>query len=176
MTNVTQQDIQIIISAYYQWKNLNTILKKFASRTVNFPEAISEALVCYQLGYNWHNKAQTNLSGDATYQNKLVEIKATSNFNNDLTSFSPDTKFDILIFARLDIKNDNLHIYDLNMNFEQFQQIQVSRTQTVLQQQQSGRRPRFSIITQIIKPRNLEPIAQLDIQALAKQLQIQPLP
>lgn len=135
MTNVTQDDLKHIITAYHYWKTLNEKLKIFASRTVNFPEAISEALVCYALGYTWHNKANTNSSGDASFNGQLIEIKATSNFDSDLTSFSPDTKFDVLIFARLNLQENKLYIYNLNLNFTQFQQIKVNRTQTILQQQ-----------------------------------------
>lgn len=172
MSNVTQDDLKHIITSYHYWKSSNEKLKMFASRTVNFPEAISEALVCYQLGYNWHNKAKTKNVGDATYNGKLVEIKATSNFDKDLTSFSPDTKFDILIFARLDLKNDQLYIYDLNLNFTQFQKLKVNQTQTIFEQQQSGRRPRIRIIETMIIPNNMQPVAIMDLKDLARQLNI----
>ena len=86
-SNVSDQDLKAILEAYYAWKKLNKKLSQFASRTVNFPEAISESIASYCLGYNWHNKAKTKQSGDAsTPDGKLVEIKATSNFNDDLTS------------------------------------------------------------------------------------------
>lgn len=172
MTNVTQDDLKHIIIAYQYWKVLNQQLEKFASRKVNIPECISEALVCYQLGYTWHNKATTKNSGDGSFDGKLVEIKATSNFNRDLTSFSPDTKFDILIFARLNLKNDQLYIYDLNLNFTQFQQLKVNQTQTIFEQQQSGRRPRIRIIETMIIPNNMQPVAIMDLQDLAKQLNV----
>lgn len=170
MSNVTENDLKQIITAYHYWKTLNEKLKIFASRTVNFPEAISEALVCYQLGYHWHNKANTKAVGDATFNGKLVEIKATSNFNSDLTSFSPDTKFDILIFARLNLQDDKLYIYDLNLNYSQFQQLKVNKTQTILDQQNNKRRPRLRIIESIITPNNLQPVAIMDLKALASQL------
>lgn len=172
MSNVTEHDLKQIITAYHHWKTLNEELKIFASRTVNFPEAISEALVCYKLGYHWHNKANTKDVGDATFNGKLVEIKATSNFDKDLTSFSPDTKFDILIFARLNLQDDKLYIYDLNLSFSQFQQLKVNKTQTIFQQQQNGRRPRLRIIENMIIPNNLQPVAIMDLKALANQLGI----
>lgn len=170
MSNVTEHDLKHIITAYHYWKTLNEKLKMFASRTVNFPEAISEALVCYELGYTWHNKAKTKNVGDATFNGKLVEIKATSNFDSDLTSFSPDTKFDILIFARLNLQENKLYIYDLNLNFSEFQQLKVNKTQTILEQQQNGRRPRLRIIESMIIPNNLQPVSIIDLNALAKQL------
>lgn len=90
---LNNDDLRHILTAYHHWKILNQTLKKFASKTVNFPEAISEALVCYQLGYIWHNEAKIKTVGDATtLDSKLIEIKATSNFNSDLTSFSRSKK------------------------------------------------------------------------------------
>lgn len=172
-TNVTTQDLQLILESYKAWRFLNATLSHFASRTVNFPEAISESLCCYQLGYQWHNKANTNLSGDATGRNgELVEIKATSNFHDDLTSFSPDTRFDILIFARLDTSTNNLYIYDMGMNFSQFQTIQINRTQTVYDQQLQGKRPRLSLIKQI-NSRQITPVATIDLNQLALSLGVQ---
>lgn len=169
-TNVTEKDLKLILESYKAWKFLNSTLSHFASRTVNFPEAISESLCCYQLQYQWHNKVNTKLAGDGTGINgELIEIKATSNFNDDLTSFSPETKFDILIFARLEITANKLHIYNMNMNFSQFQVIQISRTQTVFDQQQQGKRPRLSLI-KIIKSQNIEPVAILDLNQLALSL------
>lgn len=58
-TNVTTQDLQLILESYKAWRFLNATLSHFASRTVNFPEAISESLCCYQLGYQWHNNGIT---------------------------------------------------------------------------------------------------------------------
>ena len=172
-TNVTTQDLKLIIESYKAWRFLNATLSHFASRTVNFPEAISESLCCYSLGYHWHNKFNTSLSGDGTGPNgELIEIKATSNFNTDLTSFSPDTKFDILIFARLDINTNQLYIYNMGMNFTQFQTIQVNRTQTILDQQLQGKRPRLSLVSKI-NERHLQPVIVLDLNQLALKFGIQ---
>lgn len=102
----------------------------------------------------------------------MVEIKATSNFHDDLTSFSPDTRFDILIFARLDTSTNNLYIYDMGMNFSQFQTIQINRTQTVYDQQLQGKRPRLSLIKQI-NSRQITPVATIDLNQLALSLGVQ---
>lgn len=176
MSNVSNDDLKQILIAYKYWKNLNNQLKQFASRTVNFPEAVSEALVCYQLGYTWHNKANTKNSGDASFDGKLVEIKATSNFDDDLTSFSPKTKFDILIFARLHLQEDKLYLYDLNLSSNDFQNLQVNKTQKISEQQDSKRRPRLSIIKNIIIPNNIQPVAIINLQDLAKQLNVNLMP
>ena len=45
-TNVTTQDLKLIIESYKAWRSLNATLSHFASRTVNFPEAISDSHLC----------------------------------------------------------------------------------------------------------------------------------
>lgn len=172
-TNVTNQHLPFILNSYKAWKALNLSLGLFASRTVNFPESISESLCCYALGYTWHNKTKTKTSGDAVGLNgELVEIKATSNFEKDLTSFSPDLKFEILIFARLDLAKNHLYIYNMNMNFSQFQLCKVNSTETVLDHQNQGRRPRLKLIP-LITQHNIQPVTVLDLNQLALQVGIQ---
>lgn len=172
-TNVTDSDIKLILESYKAWRFLNDALSHFASRTVNFPEAISESLCCYSLGYNWHNKVNTKLAGDGTGINgELVEIKATSNFKRDLTSFSPDTKFDILIFARLNYDTNELYIYDMGMDFTKFQKCIVNKNQTVYDQQLEGKRPRLKLI-ELIERDNIQPVKILDLKKLAKDLNIE---
>jgi len=171
-TNVSIKDLKVILESYKSWKILNINMSAFASRSINFPEAISESLCCYKLGYIWHNKANIKTTGDATGpQNKLVEIKATSVFTSDLTSFSPDTHFDILIFARLKLSEDKLYIYNMNMNYSQFQNIQINRKETVFDQQKQGKRPRLSLI-KLINEKCIKPIDILDLKELAAKLNI----
>lgn len=148
---------------YFLWKDLNTGLRSVVTRGINFPEAISEPIVCYSLDLLW-NKGSF---GDArTRDNKVVEIKASSNFDSDLTSFSPKMEFDILIFLRLDQVNNLAYIYDTGLNDTTLGNIQVNATETLREQQEQGRRPRFSIISKIIVPQNLEPVAIFDIRTV----------
>lgn len=148
---------------YFLWKDLNTGLRSVVTRGINFPEAISEPIVCYSLDLLW-NKGSF---GDArTRDGKVVEIKACSNFDRDLTSFSPKMEFDVLIFLRLDQTNNLAYIYDVNLNATTLGDIQVNATQTLRDQQEQGRRPRFSIINKIIIPQALEPTAIFDIRTI----------
>ncbi|MCW1628652.1 hypothetical protein OLW03_07760, partial [Campylobacter jejuni] len=115
----------------------------------DFPDCISEPIVCYAFNYNWNNNNET---GDATSDSgELIEIKATSNFDSDLSSFSPNTNFDKLIFVRLDQERNLAYIYDLKLNFKQFQILEVNKKETVLDQQKQNRRPRLSLIQYIEK-------------------------
>lgn len=148
---------------YFLWKDLNLGLRNFVSRGINFPEAISEPLACYALGYKW-NKGS---GGDAvTHDGRIVEMKATSNFDGDLSSFGPVTTFDDLYFLRLHQRDNQLYIYNLGLNGETLGDIAANKTQTVRDQQLQGRRPRFSIIKQIIEPQNLQPEVIFDIRTM----------
>ena len=58
------------------------------------------------------------------------------------------------------------------MNFTQFQTIQVNRTQTILDQQLQGKRPRLSLVSKI-NERHLQPVIVLDLNQLALKFGIQ---
>lgn len=150
------------VEIYFLWKELDQRIRTSATRGINFPETISEAMACYALGFQW-NKGS---GGDAINGDEIVEFKATSNWGLDTSSFSPSEKFDKLYFLRLDKKNDELYIYDTGMNSNELKKIKVNKNETFAQpgQQASGRRPRFSIINFIIEPKGLSAIAKVDIR------------
>ncbi|WP_439328520.1 Bsp6I family type II restriction endonuclease [Lonepinella sp. BR2357] len=144
-----------IKDAYHKWKSLNEIISEdMDSRKINLPEAISENIACHALGLT----RNMDSSGDATdaYGN-LIEIKATSNFNSDLSSFSPDTHFDKLLFVRLNLDTDEAYIYDLCLNGREFGKLQVNKTETVYEHQSQGRRPRLSLV-RYIEEKGLKPV------------------
>jgi hypothetical protein len=87
-------------------------------------------------------------------------------FNSDLTSFSPSEQFDDLFFLRLDKRNDELYIYDTGINSDALKQVKVNSFETLKEQQDAGKRPRFSVINFIIKPLGLEPVAKLNLRTL----------
>ncbi len=90
-----------------------------------------------------------------------VQIKGSSNFNSDLTSFGPTSEFDILEFARLDQDEDKLYLYRIPI--DELYDVHVNKKQTFKQQQLEGRRPRFSIISNYIEKYNLNPYAVVDM-------------
>lgn len=145
---------------YFQWKDLNSSLRSVTTRGLNFPEAISEQLGCYALGFQWNKGSY----GDArSSTGEVVEFKATSNFSRDLTSFSPREQYDRLVFLRLNYATNHLYIYDLGIGSNELSLIQVNSSQTVADQQLQGRRPRLSLITKYIEPNNIQPTVILDI-------------
>ena len=158
---VSQNEFKELIKAYFLWKELNSIVKSNSTRAINFPESISEALCCKAMNFRL-NKIS---GGDAiNSKKKIIEIKASSNWDRDTSSFSPSTQFDCLYFLRLDKINDELYIYDMNINSFELDKIQITKTQTVFDQKNEKRRPRFSIIKQLIIPNNIKPIKKIELR------------
>lgn len=150
------------VKAYFLWKELNALVKNSHTRGINLHEAISEPLVCRANGFLL-NKGS---GGDAYDENndRIIEIKASSNFDKDTTSFSPSEEFDELHFVRLNQRDDEFYLYNLDINSDQLKQVKVNKTQTLEDQQKQGRRPRFSIIKQVIEENNIEPYAKVDMR------------
>lgn len=135
------------IKAYFLWKELDTIIRTSCTRGVNIPETITENLLCFVTGF----KLNRGSGGDAYDEEckKIIEVKATSNYDRDTSSFSPKEKFDSLYFVRLDKREDTMHFYNLEMDSEDLKTIKVNKTQFLSDQQEQGRRPRLHLRTQI---------------------------
>lgn len=149
-----------IIELYWKWKDLNCELKKFYSRGVNLHEGITEIICCYV------NNFELSLGGGSedAYDpktGKLVQIKGTSNWDKDLTSFGPKSIFTALHFVRLDIDTDIMYLYDIPV--DNINAIQVNKDATVKDFKDQGKRPRFSIIDKCINANNLEPYASVNL-------------
>lgn len=155
--------INEVCRLYFLWKDLNVGLRGFVSRGINFPEAISEPMGCYALGYKW-NKGSAGDAVDSLGRN--IEMKATSNFDRDLTSFGPVTTFDELVFLRLNQSENKLYIYKMDITGITLGDLPANANETVGEQQAQGRRPRISIIRSIIEAYNLEPTAIFDIRTM----------
>ncbi|CAG8838112.1 29742_t:CDS:2, partial [Gigaspora margarita] len=131
-------------------------VKKLNGRGINLHESISERLVCYlnnfALAINEGSYDAKSSEGD------LIQIKATSNFEDDLSSFGPRSKFDFLHFARFDINKDEKELDSIVLN--------KKKNETFLQQQEQGRRPHFSIIKEFIEKHQLEPYKKYKVVSL----------
>lgn len=160
LITVDEHRIQTTIDVYFQWKTLDIMLSTLSTRGINFPSEISENIVCYICGY-WLNKGS---AGDAIDPNgnRIIEIKGSS--STGPSSFSPSERFDELVFVKLDKQNDILLIYLTGINNISLGNIYVNATQTVLEQQQAGRRPRFNIEDKIIRPFNIQPSFLFDLR------------
>ena len=150
------------VTAYFLWKELNALIKNSHNRGINFPETISETLLCYALDLELNR----GTGGDArnALTGEICEAKATSNWDKDTSSFSPFEFFDRLYFIRLNQRDDEVYIYDLGINSKELKNIQVNKLQTVGDQQAQRRRPRFSIIKTIIDAQGLSPVAVISMR------------
>ena len=153
LITVDEHRIQTTIDVYFQWKTLDIMLSTLSTRGINFPSEISENIVCYICGYLL-NKGS---AGDAIDPNgnRIIEIKGSS--STGPSSFSPNERFDELVFVKLNKQNDTLLIYFTGINNISLGNIYVNATETVLEQQQAGRRPRLNIEDKIIRPFNIQP-------------------
>ena len=146
---------------YFLWKELNNGIKEVYTRGINIPEALTEPICCYVNGY------LLSIGGgseDAVIPqtNELVQIKATSNWDSDLTSFGPSSEFDCLHFVRLNQSEDKMYLYEIPI--EDLANVRVNSTETFEEQQRQNRRPRFSIINKYIVPYGIRHYAVVDLR------------
>ena len=149
-------------SAYFKWKDLNTYISNNSHRGINMPDAISEPMGCYCLGYEWNRGDEV---GDATAPDgRKIEFKATSRFDGDLSSFGPRCQFDDLVFLRFNIQENLLYIYDLNINSDEFGRYPANSKQTIQDQKNQGRRPHVSLQVLFVDAKELKPDLIFDIR------------
>ena len=156
-----KQDGQELKRLYNSWFKLKEGLTKFESRAPNLPEGISEG--AFSLEFNCPRVLEVSgTSGSYDCYNpktqERIQIKATT-IKYDLTSFGPESVWDVLYFldfyrdGKFDGKYDVYKIpNDLIYNF------QINKTQTFRDQQNEKRRPRFSLKKMIIEPNKITPV------------------
>ncbi len=147
---------------YKNWRALCSQLNSINSRAVNLPEGLSEGVFCLAMDCvrMVENISGANTSWDCynLVSKKRIQVKACSVLP-DLTSFGPASVWDEIYFmdflkdgkwnGEIDIyKIDNSDIYNHKVNARQ----------TFRDQQAQGRRPRFSIYSEIIKAKAISPI------------------
>lgn len=160
-TKINKEDFMMAIDIYEKWRDLNELIQTSFpfKRKANIPEAFTEVICCY---VNDFELAITGGSEDAICdQGNLIQVKASANWDSDLTSFGPTSEFDELHFVRLNQDTEELYLYKTPI--EELYDTQVNRTQTMRDQQEQGRRPRFSVINQILKKENIKPYAIVDL-------------
>lgn len=148
------------VDLYWKWKELNSSIKQFYSRGINLHEMITEFICCYANGF------LLSLGGgseDAFNQEtrQLIQVKGTSNWDSDLTSFGPESQFDCLHFVRLNQATDRMYLYDIPV--DDLDSVMVNRNKSFKDFKDAGKRPRFSIINKYIIPKKIEPYAYVDL-------------
>lgn len=155
--------IDEVCNAYFKWKDLNTYISNNSRRGLNMPDAISEPMGCYCLGYLWNRGSE---AGDATDPDtgRKIEFKATSRFEGDLSSFGPKCTFDDLVFLRFNLEDNMLYIYDLKINSDELDLYPANSKQTIKQQKDQGRRPHISLKEMFVDENDLKPDIVFDIR------------
>lgn len=160
LKKISKTKFEKCIDVYFEWKKLSEKIKEEYGRGLNLPEMISEYICCYVNGFE-HSTGKG--SEDAIGKDgKEIQIKATSNYNSDLSSFGPKSKFEELHFVRLNQNKDFMELYQIPI--EELEEVEVKKNTTFRERQKEGKRPRFSIIDKIIEPNNLEPYAKIDLR------------
>ena len=163
LMHFNQKDKKEWKKLFDSWKKLKFGLREYEAREPNFPEGLSEVAFCLYSDSNRFISLTGNANSSFDTFNletgKAEQIKACS-VEKDLTSFGPNSKWDDIYF--LDFYNDGkvdgtFNVYKVPTDW--IYNMKVNSTQTFKDQQNEGRRPRFSIKDKIIKDKKLKPIA-----------------
>jgi hypothetical protein len=156
-----------LLKIHTSWRELSNSLLSINARAVNLPEGLSESSFCLAMNMVRVIKVSSgaNSSFDAyDVSRKLrIQIKACSVLP-DLTSFGPRSVWDELYF--LDFYKNGSYLGDFDIYKIPNDLIyihKVNRTQTFLEQQKQGRRPRFSLYREIIQEKNIKPIKTFNL-------------
>lgn len=155
---ITKDDVDILRKIYSAWVNISRDLNSIGARSVNLPEGLSESAFCLVTGY-WRINSSisgANASMDCYDQNALVghnriQVKACSVIP-DLTSFGPKTIWDRIFFVDFYCEGHYDGMFDVyEVNTDDINNFPVNANETLLQQKEKGRRPRFSIYKGLIE-------------------------
>ena len=152
-------DRELLKTLYFDWKNLNYRLKEIGTRGINLPETISENAFslffsnCMRVIKVKGMKCSFDCINIKT--GSRIQIKASS-VASDLTSFGPKSEWDELFFLDFSKGDGSFKAYKIEPDW--IYKHMVNKTQSFQQQQEQARRPRFSIIENIIKARKLKPV------------------
>lgn len=117
------------------------------ARLPNFPEDVSENIVKFLLRKIMNRDCNKAKVGDLVSDGKKIEVKCF--VSNGPSSFGPTEEFDELYFVDArKFKESFFEIYkvDLTSQSEAWNNIQVSKASTMLQQKNQKRRPRISFM------------------------------
>lgn len=156
-----KEDFVQIKKIYREWIELNSAITALDARALNVPDIVSEGIFCYFFNVYRVNSKSNSKSYDAydLIKKHGIQIKSAS-ISNDCTSFGPNSTWDELYFMKFYPKSADglVEIFDLSgIDFKGII-LNKKKNETFKQQQEQGRRPRFSIQKEIINKRNIKPI------------------
>jgi len=151
-------DREKLLKIYNLWIILSNSTQELGGRRINLPEILSEGAFCLEMNMVriTENIPNANTSFDAysLFSKKRIQIKAAS-VTPDLTSFGPNSEWDELYFVDFSRLDGTFDIYLIPSEY--IYSMPVNQNETMYQQQQKGKRPRFSIYNKIILEYNLVP-------------------
>lgn len=154
------EDYEKIKDIFKKWLEINADLKSLGGRTLNVPDVVSEALYCIL-----YNAIRTNNEVNAGSYDAVniddgsgVQVKSTS-VSSDLTSFGPHSTWDKLFFLDFCPNGEvdgQVDIYEIKDDVKHIV-MNKGKGETFEDQQNQGRRPRFSIKDEIIRKNGYKP-------------------
>lgn len=157
VTIFNQSDAKSLVSIYDGWRILCDNLNELNARSVNLPEGLSE--ISFALAKNvWRTTGAipgANSSFDCYDPrgerfNNRIQVKACSVLP-DLTSFGPNSQWDRIYFVdfyRQGLWDRTFDVYEIRTR--DIENYPVNANQTLKEQKEQGRRPRFSIYNGLI--------------------------
>lgn len=156
-------DYEKIKNIFKKWQEINGDLKTLGGRALNVPDVVSEAIYCYFFDAVRTNNTAKSYDAVNIKNHNGVQVKSTS-IENDLTSFGPRSTWDELFFidfAPNGKVDGNVDIYKIDFNMKKL--VLNNKGETFADQQEQGRRPRFSIKKEIIEKNGLKPIKRINL-------------
>ncbi|VBB18007.1 DNA (cytosine-5-)-methyltransferase [Yasminevirus sp. GU-2018] len=183
VTYSDQDSAKHLVNYHDKFVALNKVIKEINGRKSNISEAFTEGLYCYLtnsvrvLELQSTDKTKKMSGSFDCYNfddNVTVQVKA-STLKSDCTSFGPKSEFDRLVYIDFsDPKNFKLYTIDDKTYFENLT-LNKKKGETVGTQKQQGRRPRFSLMKDVILKHKIKPSFTgdiNDIEAHFKELAI----
>ncbi|MEM0135666.1 MAG: Bsp6I family type II restriction endonuclease [Thermoplasmatales archaeon] len=147
---------------YKEWRDLSNKLRAMNARAGNIPDGLSEGVFCLATGavrlIGSIPGANSSFDCYDLSNDRRIQVKSASVIP-DLTSFGPRSVWDDLYFLdfyRNGSWDGTVNIYHIPNSY--IYGNKVNSTQSFVQQQEQGRRPRFSIYNDIIKKYRISPM------------------
>lgn len=157
-----ESDKERIKTLYKNWISLSKLCLEMEGRRINIPEVLSEGVFCIELNcarfLNCSGGVSSSFDCLDLENNERIQVKATS-VKEDLTSFGPRSKWDkifLMHFFPTGEYDGSFCVYQIDNDF--IYNHKVNKNETFKDQQLAGKRPRFSIMKDIIIPKKIKPI------------------
>ncbi len=158
------EDYKKLKEIFRDWVAINAKLKPLGGRGLNVPDVFSEALFC--IFFNAIRTNGTAYSYDCVSLDTFagIQIKSAS-IPNDCTSFGPTSTWDEIYyvdFAPNGQVDGKVDFYKIDIDFSNLV-LNAKKGETFRDQQRQGRRPRFSMKSQLINAYNIKPCLSIDL-------------